>query len=424
MVKVLSRVPGLRLPRRRRIATCVVTVAAAVCLLGAAGLAPAEATPGPQAAMAFSGATLAVAASAEPCFKASFPDCSSSDPQVTFHSVSEGDTSSCTWKSVVDWGDGTTDTYTISGGADGAILFAYEHTYSATGTYSITQTGTTIQGSCPSSPFTLQFTLTGPTTTKMVMAALGDSYSAGEGTGIYYTDSGGCHRSPDAWPKLYSVTSSIITMPHANFLACSGADSDDLINTPFKGQQAQLHVLVNIDPAPKIITLTIGGNDPDVGFSTLLADCYHTNCIRNGVIAKAATGIQKEKGVLELDYRLVKLADRSATLLVVGYPRLFDDTNGFCGVRWLGAGFKPAELTALNNLSAELNQVIAAAAADEGVTYIPVTNALAGHELCSTDPWVVQVNPAGKWNQQEGHPTIPGQQAIAAIVRSYINSHF
>jgi hypothetical protein len=258
----------------------------------------------------------------------------------------------------------------------------------------------------------------------MVMAALGDSYSAGEGTGIYYTDSGGCHRSPDAWPKLYSVTSSIITMPHANFLACSGADSDDLINTPFKGQQAQLHVLVNIDPAPKIITLTIGGNDPDVGFSTLLADCYHTNCIRNGVIAKAATGIQKEKGVLELDYRLVKLADRSATLLVVGYPRLFDDTNGFCGVRWLGAGFKPAELTALNNLSAELNQVIAAAAADEGVTYIPVTNALAGHELCSTDPWVVQVNPAGKWNQQEGHPTIPGQQAIAAIVRSYINSHF
>ena len=182
--------------------------------------------------------------------------------------------------------------------------------------------------------------------------------------------------------------------------------------------------LSHIDPAPKIITLTMGSNDPDVGFSDLLAACYQTNCIRNGVIAKAAANIQKEKGVLELDYQLTKFADRSATLLVVGYPRIFDDTNGFCGVKWLGAGFKPAELTALNNLGTELNQVIAAAAADEGVTYIPVTNALAGHELCSTYPWVVQVNALGKWNQQEGHPTMPGQEAIAAIVRSYLNSHF
>jgi len=235
MAKVLSRVPGLRVSRGRRLATCVATVAAAVCVLGASGLPPAEATPGPQAAMAFSGAAPAIAASAVPCFKASFPDCSSLDPQVTFHSVSDGDTRSCTWKSVVDWGDGTTDTYTIPGGADGAILFTYEHTYSAVGTYNITQTGTTIQGSCPSSPFTLQFTLTGPVTTKIVMAALGDSYSAGEGTGIYYTDSGACHRSPDAWPKLYSVTSSIITMPHANFLACSGADSDDPDQYPLQG---------------------------------------------------------------------------------------------------------------------------------------------------------------------------------------------
>ena len=39
MVKMLSRVPGLRLLRNRRIATCVVTATAAVCLLGAAGLA-------------------------------------------------------------------------------------------------------------------------------------------------------------------------------------------------------------------------------------------------------------------------------------------------------------------------------------------------------------------------------------------------
>ena len=68
--------------------------------------------------------------------------------------------------------------------------------------------------------------------------------------------------------------------------------------------------------------------------------------------------------------------------------------------------------------------MIAAAAAVDGVTYIDVTGALHGHEMCSTGPWVVQVDLAGLWDQEEGHPTIPGQQAIAAIVRAYINSHF
>jgi GDSL-like Lipase/Acylhydrolase family len=434
MAKVLSQFLGFKQAHRRRsrrsawrVRTLAVTLAAALCLLGAVGVAPVNAAPSPQATIAFSARNLdethATAASAEPCFKAAFPDCSSSDPAVSWESVSEGDTSSCTWKSVVDWGNGTSSTYTISGGADGAVLFTYEHTYSASGTYTITQTGTTIQGSCPSSPYTLEFTLTGAVTQKIHMAALGDSYSAGEGTGIYYTDSGSCHRSPDAWPKLYSVTSSIVTMPHANFLACSGADSADLIDTPFKGQQPQLDVLSDIQPAPKLITLTIGGNDPDVGFSNLLADCYHKNCIRNGVIAHAAATIQDEKFVLENDYDQVKTADPAAKILVVGYPRIFE-SDDFCGIRWLGLGFKPAELAALNNLAAEFNNVIAAAAADDGVTYIDVTNALHGHEMCSSHPWVVQVDVGGLWDQEEGHPTIPGQEAIAAIVRTYINSHF
>jgi lysophospholipase L1-like esterase len=407
----------------------VVTAVAAVTLMSAMTLVPADAASGPAPAAAITvsagNLTQAPAAGSEQCFKASFPDCSSSDPEVSFESVSEGNTSSCTWKSVVDWGDGTTNTYTIPGGADGAVLFTYEHTYSASGTYTINQTGTTLQGSCPSSPFTLEFTLTGGAvpTQKIHMAALGDSYSAGEGTGIYYTDSGSCHRSPDAWPKLYSVTSSIVTMPHVNFIACSGADSADLINTPFKGQQPQLQVLSNMSPAPKIITLTIGGNDPDVGFSNLLANCYHKNCIRDGVIAHAADTIQEERYTLESDYHRVKKADPSATLLVVGYPRIFE-SDTFCGVKWLGLGFKPEELAALNKLAAEFNNVIEETAANEDVTYIDVTNALAGHEMCSTHPYVVQVDVGGVWDQQEGHPTIPGQEAIAAIVRSYINSHF
>jgi hypothetical protein len=405
-----------------------VMAVAAVILMSTMSVAPADAAPGPMPGAAITASAgnrmqVSTAGSSEPCFKASFPDCSSSDPQVAFDEISEGDTSSCTFQTVITWGDGAKNTYTYAGGADGTKLATFQHTYNTLGTYVINDTGTTEKGSCSNGSETLHFTLTGPTTQKIHMAALGDSYSAGEGTGIYYTDSGACHRSPDAWPKLYSVTSKIVTMPHANFLACSGADSDDLINTAFKGQQPQLQVLAHIQPAPKLITLTMGGNDPDVGFSNLLADCYHKNCIREGVIAHAAATIRDEKSVLEADYVLVRTADPSAKVLVVGYPRIFD-SNNFCGIRWLGLGFKPAELAALNGLGVELNQVIAEAAAHDGVTYINVTNALHGHEMCSTDPWVVQVDVFGKWDQEEGHPTIPGQEAIAAVVRSYINSHF
>lgn len=256
---------------------------------------------------------------------------------------------------------------------------------------------------------------------KTTMVALGDSYSSGEGTGEYYTDSGSCHRSPVAWPNIVSLNSAKVEMPHSDFLACSGATSDALVNTPFKGQQPQLQVVETLEPAPKVITLSIGGND--VHFSNILADCYHTNCIRDGVIAQAAADIQKEKSVLERDYVLVGLADPAAKILVVGYPRIFE-SDTYCGVKWLGLGFKPAELAALNNLGAELNTVIAEAAAHDDVTYIDVTNALQGHEMCSSDPWVVQVNLKGAWNQEEGHPTTPGQKAIAAVVRNYINSHF
>jgi lysophospholipase L1-like esterase len=353
------------------------------------------------------GATLARdSGSSAPCFKASFPDCSSTDPDVKFGTVSNGDTTECEFREDVDWGDGTTDVYTFDGGSDGTLLDNFTHRYTKPDTYTIETTTETTEGSCDGSSSTLGFTLLSD---KSTLAALGDSYSAGEGTGEYYLDSGACHRSPDAWPVLLSVYDSQIDFPHSNFLACSGATSPVL--------QGQIEVLGGLDPAPTLVTLTIGGND--VHFSAVLGECYHKNCIRDGALTVAADNIRDERSTLVADYTAVAHADPSATILVVGYPRIFESDN-YCGVRWLGLGFKPAELEALNELGAELNDVIAAAAAQAGDRYVDVTNALDRHEMCSTHPWVVQVDLKGLWDQQEGHPTIPGQRAIEGVVDSYI----
>ena len=50
--------------------------------------------------------------------------------------------------------------------------------------------------------------------------ALGDSYSSGVGAGNYYSSSGSCDRSPNAYPALWAAANSVTTF---TFAACSGA---------------------------------------------------------------------------------------------------------------------------------------------------------------------------------------------------------
>ncbi len=346
-------------------------------------------------------------------------DCKSSNPEVTKVLYSgNGDCSTTRQVIHIDWGDGTPvhDVQT-NGPAPRQKLPVGSHAYAKRGTYPIKVTGAVVSGPCTFTPTSYTFTLA-KVTGELALAALGDSYSSGEGTGEYYTDSGSCHRSPDAWSRLLAIGNPHVTLEHADFLACSGATSSALFDEVFKGQQPQADTLKKLRPVPSLITLTIGGND--VGFSNILSDCYHTNCIKDGVIKAAAARIHAKEVTLRNDYVKIAGTDPSATFLVVGYPRIFDSSS-YCGVKWLGLGFKPAELAALNDLGKELNTVIAEAAAKAGVAYVDVTNALHGHEMCSTKPWVVQVNLKGLWDQEEGHPIIPGQKAIEKVVRGYID---
>jgi hypothetical protein len=116
----------------------------------------------------------------------------------------------------------------------------------------------------------------------------------------------------------------------------------------------------------------------------------------------------------------------AAAAVVVGYPRLFPSSQqdvAAASCVWL----TDPKRVALNRLDANLNKVISEAAAKEHLPYVNVTDTLKGHEACTADSWiypVTAVDPCKNWTQQDGHPTAPGQAAIARKVESYLTGRF
>ncbi len=247
--------------------------------------------------------------------------------------------------------------------------------------------------------------------------ALGDSYSSGEGSGDYDAKLETCHRGADAWPRLVArELPKLIRMRHWSLLACSGATSEAL-NGKVEGQPDQVALLHDDVPRPTLVTITIGGND--IKFPTILGNCVFppAGCLSDGTLDRAEFAIEHEQHTLVTDYRNIKSADPKATILVVGYPRLFPQTQAdvvtTCKL-WLTDEVRAS----LNQLDADLNAVIHAAAARAGLRFIDVTDALNTHEGCSAHSWLSPI--ARPWGQERGHPTKPGQRAIAAIVREYL----
>ena len=94
--------------------------------------------------------------------------------------------------------------------------------------------------------------------------ALGDSYSSGVGTRVFYEESGECDRSPDAYgPKIAAAKGYSL-----NFEACGGAKTPE-VNSKQLG---------HLSATTSLVTITIGGND--AGFSNVIINCalYYFTC--------------------------------------------------------------------------------------------------------------------------------------------------
>jgi hypothetical protein len=219
--------------------------------------------------------------------------------------------------------------------------------------------------------FAALFSGSGPAAPGTRYAALGDSYSSGVGTASYTLDST-CKRSVYAYPYLWAHKHPGTVL---SFVACSGARTSDVLTSQIEA----------VSSATTLVTMTIGGND--IGFASLIYQCTLSDC--SAALDSARATLESTLGpALDQVYATVKSrAASDATIVVLGYPRVFSS------VRCVGElGISSAEETKANQLSDALDALIEKHALADGVVYKSAIAHFTGHAVCSSSPWLNALN--------------------------------
>jgi lysophospholipase L1-like esterase len=227
-------------------------------------------------------------------------------------------------------------------------------------------------------------------------AALGDSYSAGVGSRVFYEESGECDRSPDAFPpKVASAKGYTLS-----FQACSGAKTPEV-------NEKQLGTL---SATTSLVTITIGGND--AGFSNVMLNCalYYFTC--GSAISEAEEFVKnKLPALLETTYKDIRAKATTAKVIVLGYPKLFTKEGTTCNVNFLTSGNEKK----INEAAEKIDAVIKARAEAMKYTFINPTSEFESHEVCASEEWL---NGQSDPLSESYHPNTKGQEEFTKLVEA------
>jgi len=263
-----------------------------------------------------------------------------------------------------------------------------------------------------------------------IIVSLGDSYSSGEGIEPFYGQNQSekekvkdqnwlAHRSEKAWSGLLTLKGVSGNMSDHHwkgdekensnwyFVASSGAETTHLMNKQEKKyKRGNLKGEKNIDNQLSIfdelgdrradyVTLTLGGNDVDFGgicTHVVLGSTYLNKSLLSEQLTKARKKMSSNGSVrkaLKNSYLdIAEKAGNQATILVAGYPHLFDKN---------GKGFvvSKQEATLVNEAIDYFNDQIAGIVEEckkEGsikrIEFISVSEAFDGHEAYSSNPYI------------------------------------
>ncbi|MEU4094319.1 SGNH/GDSL hydrolase family protein [Streptomyces sp. NPDC026673] len=219
-----------------------------------------------------------------------------------------------------------------------------------------------------------------------VYVALGDSYSAGVGSGSYDGSSGNCYRSSKAFPRLWANTHSPSGF---SFTACSGATTTDVLNNQ----------LGPLNASTTLVSISIGGND--AGFADVMTTCVlssDSTCLSRINQARDFANNQLPAR-LDAVYNAISSRSPSARVVVLGYPRFYKLGTGCIGL-------SETKRRAINDAADLLDTVTAKRAADHGFAFGDVRGTFTGHELCSGSAWLHSLTlPV----YESYHPTASGQ---------------
>lgn len=234
--------------------------------------------------------------------------------------------------------------------------------------------------------------------------ALGDSYAAGQGAGSY---DNACLQSDFSYPEMLDAVKHVKLVTDAS---CSGATTADVI-----GQLAAIKTNKEID----LVTVTVGANDLGVNaiaaactVSFLSTECQSALGAALALLTPSATGGPSELAMrLTATFTAVAAAAPDATILVTGYPYLFETPPmtdpSFAVISQINAATELLNAT----IAGVVNQL---ALAGVDIHYVDVTAEFAGHGLLGTDPWIVGAGP------DMFHATVEGYAAYTRAIRAML----
>ncbi|MFD7480484.1 SGNH/GDSL hydrolase family protein [Streptomyces sp. NPDC059837] len=273
-----------------------------------------------------------------------------------------------------------------------------------------------------------------------MVVAMGDSYTSGEGSGDYSSESdtshgttgwNACRRGANGWSRklllpfqatsLGDLSDAHSTVADLQNVSCSGAstwnvrgkditqnDADvhpSAWDDPSKPQtQGQFHEIAQIDSGvlsddTTLVMLTIGGNDGG-NFTDAITKCYLVGvCDKDDYTAKMNTAVDATGRLLD------EISQKAphAQIVLMGYPHLVADDPCLT-----------ADFDTLNALADELRDKQAAKVAElknQGVkvAFADPISAFHGHGICDSDEWINRIvaGPNGDGDYHSGDPANP-----------------
>lgn len=237
--------------------------------------------------------------------------------------------------------------------------------------------------------------------------SMGSSYAAGPGVGQSDAASGACSRSQSNYARLLAERRQLSLVD----VACSGATTQDILAHSQYGFPPQIDA---VDAQTRLVTATIGGNDV-----AYVANLFGYSCRDTGGSCAVASDTEVEQRFAALPDSMRKIIAEvhrrapQARLVLIDYlPVVPAVVSGRCEA----VPMSPEDEARMRSVAVRIARIIGGVAAETHTLIVQSSMIGAGHDACSTEPYVAGYKPAANpgWPRPVGyHPNQQGMDVLA-----------
>jgi lysophospholipase L1-like esterase len=245
--------------------------------------------------------------------------------------------------------------------------------------------------------------------------ALGDSYSSAAGVQPFVPGSPpACSRSQLNYPHDIAAATGADDFTD---VTCSGARTSDFFASQSPGVAPQLDAVTK---ETKLVTMTIGGNDGGA-FSGILNACVSASLTSGSIFGNPCqqkygstfNDIVADQTYPNLVNALTAVHKKapSATVVILGYPRVLPDTG--VPACYPSMPISMGDVPYVVDWAKTLNSAVEKAAVETGSRYIDMSASSFGHDACQL-PGTRWIEPlSNPINASPVHPNAAGEAAMA-----------